>query len=508
MSRSRAESADSDMPIAIRVARAGALALASVVIVAPAVLPPRLWRLTGAQRWLGLLLLCLVAVTCLWRSRIAGTIPTAALGSGRLHPGDVLLLVAMPLYVLALGTPWQHTSGDNAATRLLGPLIVREHTIDLSRLPEYQTEPLHYSGRRVGDRVLPTYPVGTALLFYVPYAALALEAAGDEWLPRYVNRWEKHLSALLAAAAVALFFLGLRHVCGEPAALGAAAVCGFATTVFSSTSQALWSTTGEVFLLCLALWILAPEEASPFRCLGAGLVVGAAFLCRPTAAVAAAVLGLVVFLRRRRDLAWYAAGALASMIAVAVALYRLYGHPLGAYGLMHQSTWAHNPVAGLLGTLLSPSRGILLFYPYLLACSAPWRTLQAAPALRRWLIGALAGVACYFALVSVFDHWTGGMSIGPRLMTEAAPFLAMLTVPAWLQLSRRRWWAAPFVLAVAFAAATQILSVYSDRAERASVHLTDTTAFWSLRHSQLAAIWCLPCPSNARDPTDASDDHP
>jgi hypothetical protein len=116
-------------------------------------------------------------------------------------------------------------------------------------------------------------------------------------------------------------------------------------------------------------------------------------------------------------------------------------------------------------------------------------------------------VGAYYFMVSVFDHWAGGMSIGPRLLTEAAPFLAMLTVPAWLQLSRKRWWTAPFVLTVAFAAATQVLSAYSDRAERASFYLTDSAAFWSFRHSQLAAIWCLPCPSGA-PATNSSDDHP
>jgi hypothetical protein len=213
--------------------------------------------------------------------------------------------------------------------------------------------------------------------------------------------------------------------------------------------------------------------------------------------VAAIVLGFVLFLRRRSDWTWYAAGALSTMVGVAVVLYRLYGHPLGGYGLMHRGTWGHNVLEGLVGSLLSPSRGLLPFYPYLPFCAAAWRHLEPTPALRRWLLGALAAVGAYYVMVSVFDHWTGGFSIGPRLMTEAAPFLAILTVPAWLQLPRRPWWRAAFLLSAAFAAATQLLAAYSDRAERANFHLTDSAAFLSLRQSQLAAIWCLPCPSGA-----------
>jgi hypothetical protein len=416
----------------------------------------------------------------------------------------VLLIVGMPVYVLASSSGWGHTSGDNTATRLLGLLIVREGTIDLSRLPEYQGEPLHYSAMRVGEKVLPTYPLGTGLLS-VPYAALALAAAGDDWRPRYVNRWERHLSALLATAATVFLFLAVREVAGDFAGLGTAFVFAFGTTAFSSMSQALWSTTGEVFLLCLALWMALPDRASPSRCLAAGLLLGGAFLCRPTATIAAGALGIVLFLRRRTDFAWYGAAALTSTVLAAMVLFRLYGHPLGGYGLMHRATWGHNAVEGVLGTLLSPSRGLLPFCPYVLLLPAAWRHLTPTPALRRSLLGAFAAVAAYYLLVSVFDHWTGGWSVGPRLLTEAAPFIAILTVPAWLLLPRRRWWRVPFLVAVAFAAATQVLSVYSDRAEQANFRLTDSAAFWSLRGSQLAAIWCSPCPERGKQP-DALDE--
>jgi hypothetical protein len=148
---------------------------------------------------------------------------------------------------------------------------------------------------------------------------------------------------------------------------------------------------------------------------------------------------------------------------------------------------------GLLGTLVSPSRGLLPFCPFVLLIPVAWLRLRPKGALRLWLLGALLAVVANYLLFAVWDTWTGGMCIGPRYMSEAAPFLAILTLPAWLGLCGRSVWVAPFVLALAFAAATQVLSVYSDRADRANLRLTDSKAFFSIRQSQLVAIWCPPC---------------
>jgi hypothetical protein len=459
--------------------------------VAPLVLPQRHWRFTVEHRWLGLALLASVGVTAIVRWRTRADRPSSVGRTHRLGAADVLLVVALPIYVLALANGRIHTSGDNAATRLLGMLLVREHTIDLSRLPDYQGEALHYSALRVGNRVLPVYPIGTALVS-VPYVAvaLAIRDPGPVLPPRLANRWEKHLSALLAATATAALFLALRRIAGEPAALGAAFVFAFATTAFSSMSQALWSTTGEVLFICIALWLVLADEAGAARNLMAGLLLGAAFLCRPTALGAAAAIGLGLVARRRPGTAWYALGVIASTLAVVIVLNQLYGHPLGAYGLMHRATWGHNVQEGLLGTLLSPSRGLLVFCPYVLLCLIAWPGRDADPALRPWLLAAAFAVTVDYFVVSVFDHWHGGWSIGPRLLTEATPFLAVLTAPAWLQLAHRPWLRAPFLLAVAFAAGTQLLCVYTERAERANLLLTDAGAFWSLRRSQIVALWC------------------
>jgi hypothetical protein len=474
----------------LRIVRGALLLAAFGLAAAPLVLPQRHWRFTVEHRWLGAALLATVAGTVVGRSWSLASRP-ATLGTTRwLSRTDVVLLVALPAYVLALANGRIHTSGDNAATRLLGALIVRERTLDLSRLPEYQSEPLHYSAMRVGERVLPVYPIGTALLT-VPYvaAALAVRDPGPILPPRVVNRWEKHLAALLAATATAALFLALRGIAGELAALGAALVFAFATTAFSSVSQALWSTTGEVLFICLALWLCVPEEGIAARHLLAGLLLGAAFLCRPTAVVAASAIGLGLFLRRRPATGWYVLGVIVSTLAVVIVLRGIYGHPLGGYGLMHRATWGHNVAEGLLGTLLSPSRGILVFCPYLLLCPLAWPARRADPLLRPWLVAAAFAVAVNYTVVSVFDYWHGGWSIGPRLLTEATPFMAVLTVPAWQQMARRPRFRVVFLLAVAFAVATQFLCVYTDRAERANALLTDNAAFWSLRRSQLAALW-------------------
>ena len=107
---------------------------------------------------------------------------------------------------------------------------------------------------------------------------------------------------------------------------------------------------------------------------------------------------------------------------------------------------------GLHGTLLSPSRGLLVFCPFALAVvAAALRTrLWRAPLFRL----AAAWLATQVLLLSIKGNWWGGHSYGPRLLTEAVPALALMAALAWQALPPpRRAWAASFLALGALAVA-------------------------------------------------------
>ena len=80
----------------------------------------------------------------------------------------------------------------------------------------------------------------------------------------------------------------------------------------------------------------------------------------------------------------------------------------------------------MTGTLLSPSRGLFIFSPWVLLAvlSAPitWSKLRGS-GLTGWLLLALIP---YLLLFSKYAVWWGGHCFGPRYWTDVIPLLAIL----------------------------------------------------------------------------------
>jgi hypothetical protein len=469
------------------------LAAALATFAAPLFLDPETDWLRTRIPACGALLALLTLLTYGLLSR-HGALLRQGPGGFRLGRVDAILLLALPLYSVATSNSRLYFSpGDNRATRHIGPLLVMRRTLDLSGVPEYRQDPNHYSALRVGNRLLPSFPVGTGLLS-VPYAAASLALSGGRETPQLLDRSEKHFAALLFAASAVFLFFGIRRRFGEGAALGAAFVFGLATSALTSASQSLWSATGATFCLSLALWCLLPGDESDVRAAAGGLAAAAAFLCRPTALLPAAFIGLALLLTRRRAALVYGTAAAAGCGAGAVLLFHLYGHPLGGYATLNpiSGAWSARPTEGFLGNLVSPSRGLLVYFPYLFALPLARPALSQDRELSRWFWASAGAVVSLYALTSLYGKWWGGHSMGPRLMTEVSPFFAFLTVPVWTGLAGRRR-ALTFVLAtVGFAAATQILALYRQEAGMWNIHAhvdTNRNALWTIRQSQLLAIW-------------------
>lgn len=431
-------------------------------------------------------------------------IPLAASGiararRGALTPAVLLLAGGFPLYAIYAGNGVNLTSGDNAATRVLPSLVLTHGTVELSKMPPFDESPLPYAAVRSGGRVLNFFPSGTAFVA-IPHAALALLGSGGRVTPELVSRWEKHAAALITLAAAALLWAAARRW-GDGAALGAVFVFALATPVFANATQALWSFTGEIFCLALALFFALRARPLPAW---AGIAAGAAFACRPTALAGAVAIGFALLATDRPGAARYAAGLGAALTAVCAAQLALYGHPLGAYGAANTAYRAFNAdlARGLAGVLASPSRGLLVFCPWVLLLPIGLARARGRGAgLLAWTLASLAAAAGTVLLAASHVKWWGGWCFGPRLTTEAAPFLALASVPLFLAASRRL--RAAFLLLAAFAAATQLLLAYSPGAWAWDPQVLDPIgprALWRWKDGQLAAAWGAPLPVGGKVP--------
>lgn len=405
---------------------------------------------------------------------------------------DLAAVALLGLHLIFAGTPRVLTSGDNLATRWIPQALAENGSLDLTGLGPWAANPGHYSAIRVGDRLLPAFPIGTALLS-LPVLTIAAATTDAPPSDRFLQRWEKRTAALLATASAALLFLALRRRFGDRAAALVALLFALATPVFSTAAQGLWSVSGELLFLNLALALLLGSDRPAAAAL-AGLTLGGAFLCRPTAVLALAPLAAVAWLEsRRRGLALLGAAA-GSIAAVAAVQGSIWGHPLGGYGLLNREAagWGSHPLEGLAGVLLSPSRGLLLFCPFVLLVPFVRRRLASRPELHPLWFASLAIVAAITLLAAAYAKWWGGHSIGPRLLAEAAPFLALLLLPLFVgeQLPRRQL--VPLVAAIALSVATQLLAGYRPGA-MAWNPIADPDhhpeRLWSIGDSQMAAIW-------------------
>lgn len=413
-------------------------------------------------------------------------------GSGkRLGWWDGGLAVALLAFAAFIGNARILSSGDNQATRYLPLQLIEKGTLALDDVPEYRQDPSHYSVRRVKGRLLPAYPLGTGLLA-TPVAAImkTTKTLRHSYEPGFALRFEKYMGALFSSLASLLVFAGLRRRFEDLESFAGACAFAFATTVFTSSGQALWSYTGEVICLAAALALLLGGGDSRREAVGAGLLVGAAFLCRPTGILVAGPFALAIARSRRRDLVAFLVSTAVALSASSTWLYVLYGHPLGGYGFANgPRAFSHTPVAGLLGTLLSPSRGLLPYQPYLLFVPL----LFFGPAKDRvWRDASLAVFLAIWALVGFYTRWWGGYSIGPRLFTETAPFAAVLVVLLLLAARGRPVLQSMIATTLVLAVATQVLGAYNPKTPLWNDAATPDERpenLWSIENSQLAAAW-------------------
>jgi hypothetical protein len=251
----------------------------------------------------------------------------------------------------------------------------------------------------------------------------------------------KIAASLYAAASAALLYLTARRWVARRIALLLAFAFALGTPMWTGASQTLWQhgPTSFFLLLGIALFVRGGLPGAA----GAGASFAAAVACRPLAFVFGAAVGVHLLVVNRRAAVAFALGALP--VAAALAAYNLYwlGSPFrsGQAALMDGSldVWGTPLLEGLAGILVSPSRGLLVFSPFL-AAAAPgavlaWRRPQYRE-LRPLSIAVLLGLLIH----AKWFMWWGGHSYSYRILVDLSGALALLTIPSldWILERRAR----------------------------------------------------------------------
>ena len=268
--------------------------------------------------------------------------------------------------------------------------------------------------------------------------------------------WPGAVASAAAATLAVLFMYGsLRSLACRRTALVASACFGLASPTWSVSADGMWTHGPAQMLITLSLLLYARE-----RLAGGGLAQAGAIVVRPHLAVVPAVMGLWEGFRRRSLRPVVVVAATSSLGIFSLLLYyRLlydgwtlsggYGAE-GGYDLGERLDGRRRFVRNVVGSFISPGRGILVYTPFLVlllpGLISAWRV---APV---WVKSAALGAVPYAAVQLWNNDFSGGLAgfFPYRLMIEpltlATPLL-LLAYETWTRKHRGRFlsfWALTF----------------------------------------------------------------
>ena len=329
------------------------------------------------------------------------------------------------------------TAGDTYPARYLPFAILQYHTIFFDPIEKVAAQGrgdgAFWIVHRPGRHTFSLYPIVVPVLIaplYIPAVAyLHLRGWSDARLDRIARVMEKLCASLIAALSASLLFLLLRRRAKASIALLLTLAYAFGTTTWVIGSQALWQHgMAELMVIGALLFLTAPCTAP--RTLAAGLLFGLIAANRPPDVILAAALGICgLYWAGRRRAALLAAAAALPMLVVMVYNVRVSGNVAGGYGLLgHAQFFAHPLFEGIAGVLVSPTRGLLVFSPFLVFVVLVWRYVPRDREERNLTLAISVAVVLHILLYAKAD-WRGGLSWGPRYMTDLLPFLMWMLVP-------------------------------------------------------------------------------
>ena len=385
-----------------------------------------------------------------------------------------LLLLTFAIHALSPVT----TSTDSAWTFHVAASMLREGNVNLDEYRPVMDLDLDYRLRQVNGHVFYYYPVATPLLVapavVLINAAYALTRPTDFYTYLQTHapddrmaRLERLLASAVVALATAVMYLIARLSLGRWRSLLIAGLFAFATSMWSTSSRALWQHGPAALLLLLALYVTLAYRLMPVSLFMTGLILGFAYLVRPTNSLAFAFFGLYFLLNAPRRFWAFAGGALVALAPYFADNLSNYANIFPPYSFQLFERFGTPSAVGeaLLGTLFSPNRGLFVFTP--VAAFALYGAARAVAdgGIRRENLAlyVTAILLSHWIVTSLFEDWGGAWSIGPRYFVEVVPFLMYFLIPVVRgPLLGQAPWNYVFVAAAAFSVVVQARCALSE----------------------------------------------
>ncbi|MEM8857340.1 MAG: hypothetical protein AAGD96_03415, partial [Chloroflexota bacterium] len=301
----------------------------------------------------------------------------------------------------------------------------------------------NYQSTRWNNEIIDAFSPGPALLT-LPITIILNRLDYDLVEPNTNLAVQNRLAFLTSSIVlVSLFGLCLTQLDILPALI-LSHVGFFGSSLFANMGLALFNLNYAAIFICWALTILsliAVNHPIANRSWSVGCILGAClffgFITRPSVAILIAIaFGWLIL--HRRAVAW------PTMITAAVCLGLFCLWSINEYDLWlplyldpTKTDDAILPIwVGIIGNLVSPSRGMLIFMPWLILIPMGliWIKHWGNKKLILWLV---LWFGLLLIVVSSSVIWWGGSSFGPRVMAETIPGLVLVLAIVWQQASKK-----------------------------------------------------------------------
>ena len=344
------------------------------------------------------------------------------------------------------------TAADSYAARYLPFSIWQNHSLTLNpiltmvaqgRKPpatQEKGDTAHWVLKVRGDQYVSKFPIVVPVIlspFYLPAVIYLNHHGSDPLLFDEVARiMEKLCASSLAAVSVGLLYLLLRRRTDEGWAAILSLLYAFGTTTWVISSQALWM-HGLAQLLVVATMLLLTGPSTALRVILAGLLCGLIAANRQPDAILAAGLGIYGLWWAGRIRSLF---VLSGMVPVALTIaynIMLVGNVAGAYAVhVRPENFNDSIMGGIAGLLISPTRGLFVFSPFLLFVPLFFRRVAVERSGRGLTVAIGCAMIVQLLLYAMID-WRQGVSWGPRWLTDMLPMLMWMLPPVVKALSRK-----------------------------------------------------------------------
>ncbi|PIE33187.1 hypothetical protein CSA56_12745 [candidate division KSB3 bacterium] len=257
------------------------------------------------------------------------------------------------------------------------------------------------------------------------------------WIPRGIEKFIA--SWIVAGASGAIYLLACLFFSSRFAPFLLTFIFAFCSSAWSTASRGLWQHGPALFLLTIALYLLLLSDRRPHHRFWAlrltAVCLSFSFWVRPTNILSILLLSAYVLYRHRAHFPGYILCGAAASLPFFLFNLSVYHHILPTYFRLSQVAFGTSAFwDGLLGNLISPSRGVFVYSPIFSFAFLGIGLLvkdKRMSALDICLTLILAG---HWMLSSAHHAWWGGHSYGPRYFTEMTVYLCYFLIPVFSHL--------------------------------------------------------------------------